>query len=77
MNGIHRYPSNAAALPMPAGAKRAGELNARALKQQQLAPQAFDLLGRLWRAQRRGDGRLCAELLEQAEPLILETGGVL
>jgi hypothetical protein len=77
MNGTHRDPSNAAALPLPAGAKRAGELNDRLMKQQELAPQAFDLLGRLWRAHRRGDGRLCAELLEQAEPLIRETGGAL
>ena len=75
--GANRYPSNAAALPVPAGAKRAGELNSKALKQQEFAPQAFDLLGRLQRADKRGDFALVSVLIEEARGLIVETGGAL
>ena len=73
--GLARYPSNAAALPMPAGAKRAGELNDRAKKEQDLGPQAFDLLRRMARAGRRNNRELLAVLAVEAEALVVETGG--
>lgn len=73
--GINRYPSNAAALPMPAGAKAAGERNDRAMKRAQKAGEAFGLLCRLIRAEDRGDYRLVGVLIEEARGLVAETGG--
>lgn len=75
--GAHRYPSNAAALPMPAGAKRAGELNDRTKKQQDLGPQAFELLWHIQRAEKHKDSALVRTLIEEARGLIVETGGAL
>jgi hypothetical protein len=48
--GATRYPSNAAALPLPAGAKRAGELNDRLMKQMDAGPAYHDLWTRAIRA---------------------------
>ena len=66
-----------AALPMPAGAKRAGELNDRAKKEQDLGPQAFDLLRRMSRADQRGDFNLVGVLIVEARGLIVDAGGAL
>ena len=73
--GAHRYPSNAAALPMTAGAKAAGERNERAMKRAQKAGEAFNLLARITRADDRGDYTLVGTLIEEARGLVAETGG--
>ena len=75
--GANRYPSNAAALPMPAGAKRAGELMERDMRRKLRTNDAFDLLGRIQRADSRGDFALVGTLIEEARGLIVETGGAL
>lgn len=75
--GTGRYLSNAAALPPPAGAKRAGELNDRAMKERDLGPQAFDLLRRMARADQRGDFDLVGVLIVEARGLVADAGGAL
>jgi hypothetical protein len=75
--GVSRYPSNAAALPMPAGAKRAGELMQRDMQRKLRTGEAFDLLGRIARADSRGDFALVGMLIEEGRGLITETGGAL
>jgi len=76
-HGIHRYPTNAAALPMTAGAKRAGELMERDMQRKLRTNEAFDLLGRIARADSRGDYALVGTLIEEARGLVAETGGAL
>lgn len=76
-HGIHRYPSNVAALPLPAGAKRAGELMQRNMQRKLRTGEAFDLLARIARADSRGDFALVGTLIEEARGLITETGGAL
>jgi hypothetical protein len=71
--GTDRYQSNAAALP--AGAKRAGELMQRELKQQEAGPVYYDPLHRMIRADSRGDFALVGVLIEEARGLVGETGG--
>ena len=73
----NRYPSNAAALPLPAGAKRAGELMQRDMQRKLRTGEAFELLGRIQRADTRGDFALVGTLIEEARGLIVETGGAL
>lgn len=75
MMGIDRYASNAAALPMPANAKAAGERNHRAMMRAQKAGEAFHLISRIIRADDRGDFALVNALIEEARGLVAETGG--
>ena len=75
--GTVRYQSNAAALPLPAGAKRAGELNDRAKKQQDSGQVYHDLWTRAIRANDRGDFQLVNVLFEEARGLVNDNGGSL
>jgi hypothetical protein len=77
MIGATRYPSNAAALPLPAGAKRAGELNSCLMKQQDSGPTYHDLWMRAIRANDRGDFQLVNVLFEEARGLVNDNGGAL
>ncbi len=71
--GIHRYPSNIAA--MPTGARVAGERMERAMKRAVNAGNAFDLLVRIERAHRGENWKLLDVLMTEARGLIAETGG--
>jgi hypothetical protein len=75
--GATRYPSNAAALPLPAGAKRAGELNDRLMKQMDAGPAYHDLWTRAIRANDRGDFDAVEVLLEEARAMVEDNGGAL
>jgi hypothetical protein len=62
---------------MTAGAKRAGELMERDMQRKLRTNEAFDLLGRIARADSRGDYALVGTLIEEARGLVAETGGAL